>query len=180
MQTTPSELAALLQQARNGNEPAQEGLVRLYQGRVAGFVYSFLGRADLVEDLCQEIFVRMLLGLPRMKKPAQFEAWLFRIARNRCLDELRRQRWRRIFVPWQPEHDELPPPASPPDPTAVESLAHAMQTLPSAQRELLSLIQDGDWSYEQLAEMTGSTVSSVKSRLFRAREQLKARFSHEC
>ena len=174
-----SELEALVQKAQSGDLPNQELLIRHYQNRMAGFVYSFLGRPDLVEDLCQDIFIKILLGLPRMKNPAQFESWLFRIARNRCLDEIRKQKWRKIFIPWLSEYEELPAPPASRASKKIESLLQAIQTLPPSQRELIALIQDGDRSYEELAAMTSSTVSSVKSRLFRAREQLKEKLRDE-
>jgi len=138
-----------------------------------------MGKPDLVEDLCQEIFVKMLLSLPKMKNPERFEPWLFRIARNRCLDELRRQKWRRIFVPWIVQHEEKAAPGPFMTNDTREALVQAIQALPPSQRELVSLIQDGDPSYEELAAITGSTVSSVKSRLFRARQELKRKLQDE-
>lgn len=158
---------------------SQEALIGLYQGRVAGFVYSFLGRPDQVGDLCQDIFVKMLLSLRQVRNPERFESWLFRIARNRCLDELRRRKWRRIFVPWAAEHEEQAA-SNPRFPNEErEELLECIHSLPPAQRELLALVLDGDFSYEELAAITGSTVGSVKSRLFRAREELKRRLRHE-
>lgn len=170
------DLAVLVRQAQGGDLPAQEELVRRYQARVAGFVYSLVGQPSAVEDLAQTVFIRMVLGLPKLRDPGQFTPWLFRLARNACFDHLRRQRWRRLFVAWLPEHDTLPAPAPGGSP---EWLRDALQELPAAQREVIALVGEGGLSYEEVARACGRSVASVKSLLFRARETLKQRRDRE-
>lgn len=164
--------------ARAGDMAAQDALIRAWQARVSGFVFALTGNSSAVEDLSQVIFLKMLLGLPNLRDPSRFEAWLFRLARNVCRDYFRRERWRAIFVPFAAGHEET---ASPPlaEPTMLEEFLAAVQTLSPAQRELMVLLQERDWSYEELAAITRTTVSSVKSRLFRARTELKRVLSHE-
>ncbi len=168
--------------ARRGDPSAQEGLIRLYQQRIAGFVYAMTGEAGSVEDLSQQIFVKMVHGLHGLKEEGRFEAWLFRLARNVCLSHIRRRRWLGRFVAF----DDLGAAYDPPAPSAEGAegdreeaearllwLQQAMASLPIGQRELLAMLQDREMSYEEMAQVTGASVSSVKSRLFRAREQLK-------
>jgi RNA polymerase sigma-70 factor (ECF subfamily) len=96
--------------ARAGDERAMEELIREYQGRVAKFVIAQCGE-DHYEDVCQTIFVKMVLGLPRLKSAEMFEPWLFKIARNACMDHLRRRMlWLRIFDSYQPWHETVAQP----------------------------------------------------------------------
>ncbi len=166
----------LVVSARTGSPEAMEDLIGLYQERVAGFVYSMVGSTDQLPDLCQTTFVKMISGLPGLKAPERFEVWLFRIARNVCTDHLRRERMRRMLVPFGREHEpiEYPRPAGE---GRLANFKNVIKELPPRQRELIVLMGERDWSYEDLARITGSTVSSVKSRLFRAREFLRRRMN---
>lgn len=171
-------LAELADRARKGVESAVEQLVCRYQDRIAGFVYSLIGREDAIADVCHNVFVKMIVNIKGLKAPESFESWLFQIARNCCFDYLRKERLRRIFVPFERKHEQVPAPAQKPD-SRLESFLSALQELPARQRELIVLLQEKDFSYEEMAEITHSSVSSVKSRLFRAREQLRRRLIDE-
>jgi RNA polymerase sigma-70 factor (ECF subfamily) len=163
----------LVARSKSGDAAAMECLIQRYQPRVAGFALACVGDGQVLDDLCQTIFYKMIVGLRRLEEDEKFEAWLFRIARNACFDHLRRHRLRRIFVPWQREHDQF---ASPPDPTGdhrIDAFRRALKMLPRKQRELVALLQDDKLTYEELAAITKSSVSSVRSRLFRARRQLR-------
>ena len=172
----------LLERAKGGDLAAQEHLIVRYQQRIAGFIYAFLGDPSVVEDLAQQIFVKMLQGLRQLKDPERFEVWLFRLARNACLNHVRAEKWRRRFTPFTDRHEIAAEPEPGPDPDDEARLAwleRAIRTLPAADRELLALLQDDTLSYEDLARITGTTVSAVKSRLFRARGQLKQKIPNE-
>jgi RNA polymerase sigma-70 factor (ECF subfamily) len=170
----PAETVVLIERAGSGDRRAAELLIGLYQQRVARFVIVETSDAAHYEDLCQTIFVKMVLALPRLRAADRFEPWLFQIARNACRDHLRaRQGWRRLFVPWAPAHDV----ADEPEPFAeadAETLEKRIAELPDAQQAILRLSLDGTKSYEDMARLSGSSVSAVKSRLFRARENLRA------
>lgn len=172
----------LVARSKSGDADAMEFLIKRYQSRVAGFVFVSVGDGQAVEDLCQTIFYKMLLGLRRLRDDEKFEPWLFRIARNACFDYLRRRRLRRIFVPWQMEDNEMCVTESSADPTnafRLDAFRRALAMLPQKQRELVALLQDDQLTYEQLASITNSSVSSVKSRLFRARRRLRKSMGDE-
>lgn len=179
----PPELHALIARAQAGDLSAQDGLVRAYQSRVAGFIAALAGDSSAVEDIAQMTFVKALLGIKKLREPGRFEAWLFRLARNACYDHFRKERWRKIFVPFLASHGEAAEEPrqdfAGPEPERLAAIWAALQKLPPAQRELLVLLQERDWTYEELAEITGSTASSVKSRLFRARAELKQLLPHD-
>ena len=171
-------LTELVGQAQKGQERAQRELIISYQHRIAGFIYAITGRSDSVEDLAQVVFIKMIRALPGLTQPAQFEAWLFRLARNTSIDHLRRQRWQRLFSPLESEtHAEIPETPSEVDHEELDALRHALSQLKPKDRALLALAQEGH-SQIEMAEMEGITVVALKTRLHRAREQLRQYYEH--
>jgi RNA polymerase sigma-70 factor (ECF subfamily) len=178
MDTAPPQWERILR-AQAGDEPALEDLIREYQERVAGFVISRTSEVEQCEDLCQTIFVKMVLALPRLRSPETFEPWLFRIARNVCHDHLRRRRWRRkLFVPFERAHEAVASPAAGEPREGGSAVREAMRHLVPEQRRLVELSIEAPRSYEELARLADSSVPAVKSRLFRARERLRRLLSN--
>jgi RNA polymerase sigma-70 factor (ECF subfamily) len=167
-----ASVRAQIEASRGGDRRALEEVIRHYQDRVAGFIISIVGRESDYEDLCQTAFVKMAFALPKLRSPEIFEPWLFRIARNVCIDHLRRLRWRRIFVPFTREHEQVSV-EQPEEGSRTRVFEAALLQLPAEQRELVGLLREHDWSYQQLAEITNSSVSAVGTRLFRARARLR-------
>ena len=169
----PAETRALVVRAGGGDRRATERLIVLYQQRIARFVVAQTNDASHYEDLCQTIFVKMVLALPKLRTPEQFEPWLFQIARNACRDHLRaRLGWRRLFVSYDRDHDGVAVPEQ--QTVEIEAVAQGIEKLPESQRTILRLSLDGEKSYEEMARLSHSSVSAVKSRLHRARENLRA------
>jgi RNA polymerase sigma-70 factor (ECF subfamily) len=169
----PFDIEVLVARVAGGERRAAEQLIMLYQQSVAKFVIARTNDATHYEDLCQTIFVKMALALPKLRSPDRFEPWLFQIARNVCRDHLRaRQGWRRLFVSYDAEHDAVTAPDAPPDMSEV--MQRGIDRLPESQRSLVRLSLDGPKSYEDMAQATRSSVSAVKSRLHRARENLRS------
>jgi RNA polymerase sigma-70 factor (ECF subfamily) len=174
----PSEttaLADLVRRAQGGDEAAQRELIVSYQRRVAGFIYAMTGKTDAVEDLAQQVFIKMIRALDRLQAPAQFESWLFRLARNTCIDHLRRQKLRRIFLPFAPEHEDVPEPPGAVDTEELDALRHALAQLRPQDRALLALVQEGR-SHAEIAQTLKTSIAAVKARLHRAREQLREHY----
>jgi RNA polymerase sigma-70 factor (ECF subfamily) len=176
----PTELVELVRRAQRGDEAAQRDLIVAYQHRVAGFVYAMTTRSDSVEDISQQVFIKMVRALDRLQAPAQFESWLFRLARNTCIDHLRRLKLRRIFTPFAPEHEDVPEPPGAVDTEELDALRHALSQLRPQDRALLALVQEGR-SHAEIADSLGITIAAVKARLHRAREQLRHHYqpNHE-
>jgi RNA polymerase sigma-70 factor, ECF subfamily len=177
--TAPLPLEELILRGRSGDRQALTQLIRRYQTRMARFVIGQTGDGSHYEDLCQTIFVKMVLTIGRLREADRFESWLYQIARNVCRDHLRsRQGRRRMFVPLGPECENVSEsPAARSDQIArsdeEKNLGPGLAQLPPGQRHLLELSLEKKRSYEELATMTSTTVSAVKSRLFRARENLR-------
>ncbi|MGA2690960.1 MAG: RNA polymerase sigma factor [Opitutaceae bacterium] len=174
-ESSTTTLGERVRRAQRGDEVAIRDLVMDYQRRVAGFVYAITGRSDSVEDLSQMVFVKMVRALSRLNAPDQFESWLFRLARNTCIDHLRRQKLRRIFIPFAPEHENVPEPDGSVDTEELDALRHALSLLRPKDRALLALVQEGR-SHAEIADSFKTSVAAVKARLHRAREQLRQHY----
>jgi RNA polymerase sigma-70 factor (ECF subfamily) len=173
--SSAAALVELVRRAQRGDEAAQRELILAYQHRVAGFVFAMTNQSDVVEDLCQQIFIKMIRAVDRLQAPAQFESWLFRLARNTCIDQLRRQRLRRIFLPFADEHENIPEPPGAVDSEELDALRHALAQLRPQDRALLALVQEGR-SHAEISEILGTSIAAVKARLHRAREQLREHY----
>lgn len=169
----PDEILALIARAGSGNRRAIEQLIVAYQQRIARFVIAQTRHDANYEDLCQATFVKMVLGLPRLRAPERFEPWLFQIARNVCRDHLRaRAGWRRLFAAYDGAHESVA--AEETQINRAEGVEAQIERLPPAQRNLLRLSLESTRSYEEMAQLSQSSVSAVKSRLHRARQNLRA------
>lgn len=170
-----AEVQALVTPARQGNEAAQRRLILIYQVRIAAFVYTVIGSSAEIDDVTQQILLRMLASLPKLRDDTRFEAWLFRLARNVCIDHLRRERWRRLFSPLERGHEEAIPAATGCDPALIDALQHALRQLSPGDRTILALAADGR-SQEEMQQTLGKSSAAVKVMLHRARERLKAHY----
>jgi RNA polymerase sigma-70 factor (ECF subfamily) len=177
-ESSTTTLGDRVRRAQRGDESAMRELIVSYQRRVAGFAYAITGRSDSVEDLAQMVFVKMVRALGRLNAPEQFESWLFRLARNTCIDHLRRQKLRRIFTPFAPEHENVPEPDGAIDSEELDALRHALEQLRPKDRALLALVQEGR-SHAEIAETCKTSVAAVKARLHRAREQLRKHYQSD-
>lgn len=171
-------LTELVRLAQHGREDAQRTLILNYQNRMAGFIYTITGRSDAVEDLAQTVFIKMIRSLPGLDQASQFEAWLFRLARNTCIDHLRRERWQKFLSPLDSaEHAEIPEVPSTVNSEELDALRHALDQLKPRDRALLALAQEG-YSQNEMADAAGISVVALKARLHRAREQLRHHYDH--
>jgi RNA polymerase sigma-70 factor (ECF subfamily) len=169
-----------------GDMPAFEQLVERHQALVAGTAARMLGSNSDVEDIAQQVFIRVWKSAGRYRPRAKFTTWLLKITRNLVFNELRRTK-RRAQIPLQPdpEAEEIALPddvTSAPDASLLENelqraIENAITQLPDTQRMALILRRYEDLSYEDIAEVLDLSVPAVKSLLFRARTELRARLA---
>lgn len=173
-----------------GEEDLFEVLVRRYQARVLSHVARMVGNRDDALDLSQEIFVKVFGALDRYNPEYKFSTWLFRIAGNAAIDHLRKRRPRTVpLETTDPEGGRLSSPeykSSELDPYATlrntergDAIARAIEALPPEFRELIALRHFTGLSYEEIAEVKGMPLGTVKNKLFRARAVLKDRLAGE-
>lgn len=174
---------ALIRRAASGDEGAFETLMLAHQKQVYNLCLRMCGNAEDAFDLSQEAFLRVWRGLAQYQFEAEFSTWLYRLTRNVCIDHLRRRK-REDTVPLEQKQDgemivlPIPDDAPGPEERALHEekrriLAEAMLALPEEQREILILRVVNDLPYEQIAQILELQLGTVKSRLARARIQLK-------
>ncbi len=176
----------LMRLVGSGDTHAFEELIKRHQSLVAGTVARMLGSNSDVEDIAQQVFIRVWKSAGRYKPRAKFTTWLLKITRNLVFNELRRTK-RRAQVPIQsePEAEEIPlkdetnpmPDASLLETELQQTIEEAITELPERQRMALVLRRYEELNYEQIAEILDLSVPAVKSILFRARTELRARLS---
>jgi RNA polymerase sigma-70 factor (ECF subfamily) len=167
-----------VRRARAGDHDAFTRLVETYQTPIYNLCYRMLGEAGEAEDAAQEAFLRAYAQLGGYDPGRSFKTWLFSIANHHCIDRLRKRR-----LTWLSIDDDLPPhPAlqeqapGPEDATVrreqTEQLQSLLGKLPPDDRAVIVMRYWYDFSYEEIADATRTTVSAVKSRLHRARGSL--------
>lgn len=175
---------SLMQLVGAGDTVAFEELVERHQRLVVGTVARMLGSNSDVEDIAQQVFVRVWKSARRYVPRAKFTTWLLKITRNLVFNELRR-RSRHPHLPLQVESEDEERPikderATAPDAALLEqelqrAVEAAITQLPETQRLAVVLRRYDDLSYEQIAEVLDQSVPAVKSLLFRARTELRTR-----
>jgi len=173
--------------ARRGEPGAFEALVRRHQGPLYNFCLRMLSQSEDAADVAQETFVQLYSHLGRLDEREAIAPWLFRVARNRCIDVIRRRR----TVPLTVDDDSAPgfDPADDeplPDELAERAdlqrlLARAIETLPPAYAEVVSLRYAGDRSFAEIAQILDCDEGAARVRFHRAkallRRQLRAQIA---
>lgn len=163
----------LIAMARSGNAGAFETIVDRYQGRLLGFCRQMLGSTEDAEDVLQEVFVNAYRAMLADEREINLRPWLYRIARNRCLNHLRKP-----TADAQESMDMVPEVEAASTAEKVHNreefrqLLSDVSKLPETQRSALLLREMDSLSYEEIAAAMDTTVPSVKSLLVRARISL--------
>ncbi|MBN2984295.1 RNA polymerase sigma factor [Cohnella algarum] len=171
----------LIREIKDGNVELYSELMTRYQKKILSFIYHMLRSAKLellAEDLCSETFYKAYRSLHSFREvDASFATWLYTIARNTVLSELRKQKAAHMSL-----DDSAYIPAAPPEATPemallrnekVLKVREAINNLPEKQRSALILREYEGMDYQEIAGILGQTVSAVKSLLFRARASVK-------
>lgn len=181
----PSELSdeTLVARILGGNGAEFEVLVRRHQGAIYSFILRMVRDPEEAMDLCQEVFLKVFSSLERFDPQFRFTTWLYRIASNTAIDEIRRRRTGALLSLDAPVADDSGPrEVAGDEPRPDEMLAaretkgrleEALRELPDGYREVLLLRHQGERRYDEIARITGLPIGTVKNRIFRAREMLR-------
>jgi len=178
---------ALAVEAREGSEEAFRELVERFEGPVYRLVVRIVRRGDLAEEIAQEAFLKAWKALARFDPERRFSSWLFKIAHNTALDSLRRGGSEEALSLDAPVEEGGRAPELPADPNAEDpfdrtaarhagrALEEAIRELRPAYREVLLLRFAEGLAYEEIAEVTGAPLGTVKVHIHRARQELARR-----
>ena len=176
-----AEDVRLMQLVGRGDTTAFQELVERHQTLVAGTIARMLGSNSEVEDVAQQVFIRVWKSAGRYVPRAKFTTWLLKITRNLVFNEMRRSK-RQANIPIQSETEETillrdettqAPDASLLEGELQKAIEEAIATLPETQRMALVLRRYEELSYEEIADVLELSVPAVKSVLFRARTDLR-------
>jgi RNA polymerase sigma-70 factor, ECF subfamily len=168
----------LMMQVRAGDVEQLSMLFERHHSRLFGFCLGILGNRESARDLVQEVFFRLLKYRDSFRPDAPFAPWLYRLARNACIDQLRKSGRE---VASEPDYER-------PDPTPLvpeelerreelTKLQTALGRLPEDKRELLLLARSGTLSYEQIATLLGCSVGALKVRVHRSLQLLREAYA---
>ncbi len=168
-----------------GDQEKFTRLVARYERRLINYVYRITRRYEDAHDLTQEIFVKVYMALDRYDPKYQFSTWIFRIAQNAAIDAVRKK-----SIPEEPlvrqdrseggereiefAADVVQPDRAVRNRELSEAIDLAVESLPEDYRELIQLRHFAELSYEEIATMKDLPLGTVKNKLFRARNLLKA------
>ena len=175
---------ALVQQAKAGDRNAFAALVSAYEGKIYNLALRYLGNREDAMDASQEVFLRVFRFLPGFQEESGFSTWIYRIGVNVCKDMLvKRNKRNELSLELPDDEDDyrtVEVSDERYDPQAIversdlrESLASAIAELPQQQREMIVLRDIQGLSYEEIGQVLCLESGTVKSRLSRARENLR-------
>lgn len=179
---------ALMLNYQQGDVASFEVLFERHKARIYNYIYRFLGDGNLAEDIMQDVFMSVFKGAGGYQKKAKFTTWIYTIARNKCIDVKRKARYRHTLSMDSPTKG-----ADSDSPTlgsrisngkrSVEDrvangemreiLKKAVSQLPEEQREVFIMRQYSGVQFKEIAEITGCTESTVKSRMRYAMNNLR-------
>jgi len=162
-----------------GDDESLEILIKCYLKPIYGFVYKYIGNIQETEDITQEVFVKVWRHLKRFNRQKRFKTWIFSIAKNTCIDWMRKKKTvslDNLFV------ETIANQASSVEnifekSNIMHSLESAVEKLMPKYRLVLSLRYNNDLSFREIAERLGEPLNTVKSRYRRAIDALKKNFS---
>ena len=176
----------LAQQALKGDQGSFEVLVQRYSGSLFNFICHFLGDYDAACDILQQVFLQLYISLPNLRTGEPLKAWLFQVARNRCLDELRRKRAIHFSeLESASDEDELSPLAALPDTSPLpeemaelhdlqQCLQKAIQALPPKFRAVVLLRYASQLSFSEIGQALNMPEATAKTYFQRAKPLLRA------
>jgi RNA polymerase sigma-70 factor, ECF subfamily len=175
----------LIVSAVAGGTEGFEELVRRYQRPIISYVYRMLGDHESALDVTQEVFIKVYNSLNKYSSEYKFSTWLYRIAHNAAIDHMRRNSINAMSIEaenpdgtYQIQIESRRP--SPEQDHERREWRHeidaVVKCLPPAYRDLILLRHSRDLSYDEIAEVTGLPLGTVKNRLFRAREMMRQIF----
>jgi RNA polymerase sigma-70 factor (ECF subfamily) len=169
----------LIRRWKRGDKRAFETLVRRHMTDAFYVAYGYCGNAEDARDLSQDAFIKAYQARASFDEARPFYPWLYRILKNHCLNFVTRGRRHHVSIDDENEHREIPSPAA----TVLENMEEterrrlvraAIDKLSEDHREIIVLKNFKEHSYKEIADLLGIPIGTVMSRLFYARQALRA------
>ena len=181
VQPTDEELVA---QILAGDQGAFGDLVERYQGRLVNYLYRLVRNLDEAHELAQEVFLKVYQALDRYDPRYRFSTWIFRVAQNAAIDQIRKRRLKMVPLSrpegpdgesheWDLPSEDRGPYGALRNVERGEAIQAAIDELPWEYRELIVLRHYGELSYDEIARLKEMPLGTVKNKLFRGRQVLK-------
>ena len=162
----------LIIRAQNGDRSAYETIVNQFAPMVFRLISRFFRMREDVEDLAQDVFLKLFARIDQIKPDENFPGWLARVTVNTCYDELRKKRRRKVALETYGPLIATETPRIAPEPDKLGKMRVALETLDPKFKVPLILKEVEEMSVEEIARTMGITQTNVKVRLFRARKKL--------
>lgn len=173
----------LIKRAKNGEKSAFEEIIGLYEKKVFSTIYYMVKNEHEVEDIAQEVFVKIYKNLKNFKEESSLYTWIYRITINVCIDEIKKKK-NVVYIDEKLQTDEgevefqLEDESKGPDELAEDEelkrkLTECIRKLPVDQSTMIILRDIKGFTYMEIAEMTKMNLGTVKSKINRARASLK-------
>jgi RNA polymerase sigma-70 factor, ECF subfamily len=167
----------LILRSQIGDRDALAELMGIYEKSLRYFISHLINDSQIVEDISQQTWLRVIKKICTLKEPTCFASWIYSIARNNCYEELKKQK---LLLPLD---DNLELHENPPDDNfhyddAVK-LHHCLKKLRPEHKEVLLLRFLEQMSYEEISRVTGCNIGTVRSRIFYAKQTLKKEMEKE-
>lgn len=174
----------LVERVLKGEEKAFEMIIRKYQKPLLNYIGRMVGEQELALDFTQEIFIKIYASLHSYQPKYKFSTWIFKIASNFIIDHWRKKKIDAFSLDQQPKFDDsLPPLQVPADEKSIvikfessqlkERIERVLERIPSPLREVFVWRHINEFSYEEIADIKGLPVGTIKNRVFQAKEMIR-------
>lgn len=164
-------VVSLINEAREGNEDACQKILNLYKGRIFSYVYRMVRNYHDAEDITFDTFIKCFKALARFDTSKKFSTWLFTIAHNTTLDFFRKNKQEYEYL--DEEHGVIDDLAGKVEKKKkMEKIEKALAKMPPLDRELIILFHKEEYSYQEISEILEISITTIKTRLHRARKKL--------
>jgi len=175
---------SVIQRALDGDQSAFKEILNRYRGSIYNLIYKMVHNREETEDLVQEAFIKAFASLETFNEEYAFSTWLYKIAINNCIDHFRKRRLKTFSIdsPIESKNGtikrEFSDTSTLPDRPLLSKektklIEDAIENLPEKYRISIVLRHNEDKSYEEISQILGIPLGTVKARIFRAREMLK-------
>ena len=176
--TEPTDLSALIDQARSGDKAAFSDLIRTHDHKMRGLAFQLTGNQHAMDDVLQEAYLKAYRAMPRFRGDSAFGTWLYRIVYNSCID-YQRASARRDAVSFETVGDLADPQAFEDQVADAQTVAQALRVLPPGYMAAIVLVDAEGLSYTEAGSVLGVPVGTVASRLNRARASIRRASGYE-